>query len=114
MFTKKSLISIIVIALLVAVGYPAKADFAAEGLDQKWYDDDNKSGDSDLLDNAYKTVADTWQGLSDFAGNLLGSATDTFESLPSMESPEPKQQTEYRYVPRHTTGYPKWIRVPAE
>jgi hypothetical protein len=95
MFTKKNLISILVIALLVAVGYPARAD------------------DTDLLDNAYKTVTGTWDGLSDFVGGILGGQSDDFESAPRMESPKPKPQAEYRYVPRHTTGYPKWIRQPA-
>jgi len=114
MFTKNNLVAILAIALLSFVVYPARADFAAEGLGGKWYQDDYKSGDVNIMDNAYKTVADTWIAMSGLAGGIISSGSDVFESAPRMESPQPKQQTQYRYVPRHTTGYPKWVRVPAK
>ena len=114
MFAKRNLIAILVIALLIFVGYPAKADFAAEGLGGKWYEDDYTAADSDLMDNAYKAVADTWLAMTGMVGGIIGGGSDDFEDAPRMESPEPKQQFQYRYVPRHTTGYPKWIREPVK
>ena len=116
MFTKNNLVAILAIALLSFVVYPARADFAAEGLGGKWYQDDYKSGDVNIMDNAYKTVADTWIAMSDFFG---GVTKDIFEDAPRMESPAPivreqHPQVYYEYIPRHTTGYPKWVRRPAK
>jgi hypothetical protein len=119
MFVKRNLVSILVIALLIFVGYPAKAISDTEVIDYTWYEDDYSSGRNDLLDNTYKGIAGIWNGLSDMFNSTVNDVSAVFEDAPRMESPapivrEPHPQVYYEYVPRHTTGYPKWVRRPVK
>ena len=119
MFAKKSLVAILVIALMVFVGYPTKASDDTEVIDSNWHEAGYPSADYDLMDNAYKSVADSWFAVTGLFGGIVGGGSDDFEDAPRMESPaptlrEPQPQVRYEYIPRHTTGYPKWVRRPAE
>ena len=124
MFTKKSLVAIMAVALLLFVGSPAIAIDDTEVIDYTWYEDDSPSADFDLLGSAYKTIEGAWLGMTGLIGGVIGGQSDDFQDQPRMESPapilteprspEPKLDVhyQYEYVPRHTSGYPKWIRRP--
>jgi hypothetical protein len=116
MFVKRNLVAIFTVTLMLFAGQQAIGYSDTEVIDYTWYEDDYSAADNDLLGDAYKGVADTWNAISDM---FSGVASDIFEDSPRMESPapilrEPQPQVHYEYIPRHTSGYPKWVRRPAK
>jgi hypothetical protein len=124
MFAKKNLIAVLTIAMMIFAGSQASGYSDTEVIDYTWYEDDYPAGDFDLLGSAYKTIEGTWLAMTGLIGDVIGDQSDDFEDAPRMESPEPiltepkspepklDVQYQYEYVPRHTSGYPKWIRRP--
>ena len=116
MFAKRNLVAILTVTLTLFAGQQVIGYSDIEVIDYTWYEDEYSAGDRNLLDGAYKSVAGTWNAMSDFFG---GVTKDIFEDAPRMESPAPivreqHPQVYYEYIPRHTTGYPKWVRRPAK
>jgi hypothetical protein len=120
MFMKRNLVAIFTVTLMLFAGQQAIGYSDTEVIDYTWYEDDYPAADNDLLGGAYKATANIWNGLSDMFNSTVNDVSGVFEDSPRMESPAPKPlrdpqpQVHYEYIPRHTTGYPKWVRRPAK
>ena len=97
------------ILMLFAFSTAEARDYIEDASDYDWDAESVQTSEGTLVDGVFSTITNSWDAVTGFFGAIMGNTVDTV-SQPFAQSTPPKSKSniEYKYVPRHSSGNPKW------
>jgi len=118
MFKRRILTTGLALLMLFAIPAVAFEGYIDDASSYDWNQNPiAKATEFKFMDGVYITIANGWKAATGFLGDVVDTAMDvtknTNDQMPLAQSAPPQAQKEirYEYVPRNTTGYPKWRPV---
>ena len=111
MLKKRFLATIMAILMIFAFSTARSAEYIENASDYDWDEEPVQAGEGTFVGGVYSAVTGSWNAVTGFFGAVMGKTVDTI-TRPLAQSTPPKVQSDvkYDYVPRHSSGNPKWRR----
>jgi hypothetical protein len=109
MIARRFLTTSMAILMVFAFSTVRANEYIDDASDYDWDAEPVQAGEGTLVNGVFSTVTGSWDAVTGFFGAIMGNTVDTV-SQPFAQSTPPKSESniEYKYVPRHSSGNPKW------
>jgi hypothetical protein len=109
MIARRFLTTSMAILMVFAFSTVRAEEYIENASDYDWDAEPVQAGKGEFMDGVYITAANGWNAVTGFFGAIVGNTVDTVsEPFAQSASPKAKSDIEYKYVPRDSSGNPKW------
>jgi hypothetical protein len=110
MIARRFLTTSMAILMVFAFSTVRADEYIDDASDYDWNENPiGKVTEVRFMDGVYTTVASGWNAVTGFFGAIVGNTVETVsEPFAQSTSPKAKSEIEYKYVPRDSSGNPKW------
>ena len=109
MIARRFLTTSMAILMVFAFSTVRAEEYIEDARDYDWDAETVHAGEGTLVDGVFSTITNSWDAVTGFFGAIVGNTVDTVsEPFAQSEPPKVKSDIEYKYVPRHSSGNPRW------